>query len=195
MSLLQKLISRKVLLIIAIINAGGTAFGFYYYRYQLASSSPWLWIFIPDCPLYTLLFLIWFFLTATGRENYLFSLITATGLMKYGFWTVFVIALYCDYFLSYDFPLYASLFLLHIGMAMESVLILPRLETKKWHVLAALLWFLLNDYADYYLDAYPYIPTTFLDLIKNVTIASNFGCIAIALLLAKKLAYPRPRAY
>ncbi len=191
MNLWKKLASGKALLIIAIINAGGTAFGFYYYRYQLADSEPWLWIFIPDCPLYTLLFIVWYSVRLTGRKNHLFSLITATGLMKYGFWTIFVIALYRDYFLSYNFPLYASLFLLHIGMAVESILILPEAGTKKWQIFAVLLWFLLNDYADYYLNTYPYIPVSFLDLIRNITIVSTFGCTAAAVLLAKKLA----RAY
>lgn len=191
MKLWEKLASRIALSIIAIINAGGTAFGFYYYRNQLASSSPWLWIFIPDCPLYTLFFLIWYLLISIKRENHLFSLLTAAGLMKYGFWTIFVIALYRDYFLSYNYPLYATLFLLHIGMALESILILPGIETGKMKVLAVLLWFLLNDYADYYLNTYPHIPTSFLDLVKNITIASTLGCIAIAVFLAKKLAHLR----
>ncbi|MEM2933399.1 MAG: DUF1405 domain-containing protein [Methanocellales archaeon] len=191
MKLWEKLVSGKALSIIAIINAGGTAFGFYYYRHQLAGSSPWLWIFIPDCPLYTLFFLIWYLLTSIKRESHLFSLLTAAGLMKYGFWTTLVVALYRDYFLSYNYPLYATLFLLHIGMALESILILPSVETRKMQVLAVLLWFLLNDYADYYLNTYPYIPTSFLDLIKNITIASTFGSIAIAVLLAKKLAHLR----
>ncbi|MEM2990128.1 MAG: DUF1405 domain-containing protein, partial [Halobacteria archaeon] len=79
-----KLASEKGLSIIAAINAGGTIFGFYYYHDQLMNTWPLLWIFIPDCPLYTFFFLIWYFSKLTHRENHLFSLLTATGLMKYG---------------------------------------------------------------------------------------------------------------
>ncbi|QLQ05840.1 MAG: DUF1405 domain-containing protein [Anaerolineae bacterium] len=50
--------------------------------------SPWLWIFIPDCPLFALLFVIAFVALRRHPNWTWFYTITAIGLIKYGVWTV-----------------------------------------------------------------------------------------------------------
>ena len=47
--------NTSLLIAIIIINIAGSLVGLFYYWDQLVSASPFAWIFIPDCPLYTML--------------------------------------------------------------------------------------------------------------------------------------------
>lgn len=190
--LLKKLWTKKVLALIFIINILGTIFGYYYYQWQLANSELFLWIFIPDCPNATLLLLISILITFTdigeGIDNRVFNSITAAYLIKYGVWTVFTILFFSEFFLSPpNLQYYAILLIGHAGMALESILILPFSKIEFRKMVVFLLWFLINDFVDYWLGAHPYVPDNpyKIKILAIFTISMSFITVALVYL------YPR----
>ena len=159
---LRSIVENTPLLVaIILINVAGTLVGFYYYWDQLLAASPLLWIFIPDCPLYTALaaVILSVYIT-TKRSSDPINFIAAVGLAKYGTWTVAVVLGFSSFYFSIDGNLYAALVLLHVAMAAEFVLpVLLIRQLKKIFVATALAWFFLNDFADYYLGTHPPLPT------------------------------------
>ena len=152
--------NTPLLVAIIIINVAGTLIGFYYYWDQLVSSSPVYWIFIPDCPLYTMLAAaILAVYVSKRRSSDLVNFITAIGLAKYGTWTVFVILAFAGFYFSIDSSFYSLLVLLHVAMAVEFILpVMLIRQLKPRFIAVALMWFFANDYADYFLGTHPPIP-------------------------------------
>ncbi len=155
---------KKLLILIFLVNLIGTAFGYYYYQWQLQETSKYLWIFVPDCPNATLLLMIALLLNFTdinvkGRRT--FNFLTSAYLIKYGIWTVFTILFFTEYFLAPP-NMYYYLILMtgHAGMALESIIILPISKIhnkKKLKVSGVLIWLFINDLADYILGTRPYL--------------------------------------
>ena len=152
--------NTPLLVAIIIINVAGTLIGFYYYWDQLVSSSPVYWIFIPDCPLYTMLAAaILAVYVSKRRSSDLVNFITAIGLAKYGTWTVFVILAFAGFYFSIDSSFYSLLVLLHVAMAVEFILpVMLIRQLRPRFIAVALIWFFANDYADYFLGTHPPIP-------------------------------------
>ncbi|MFB6241800.1 MAG: DUF1405 domain-containing protein [Candidatus Nanosalina sp.] len=170
--------SRKVLFSAVLINLAGTAFGFYYYAEQLASTSLLMWIFIPDSPLSTLAAAAAFFLYIRGKQNYLIETFAFFGNLKYGVWTVFVLLYMQSGFLQYQpLPLYIFLIASHALMVLQAFVILDLSEIS-WKPLAAVLtWFLVNDAVDYTLGTHSTLP-------HSVGFSSPVAWVAVATTLA-----------
>jgi uncharacterized membrane protein YpjA len=144
--------SFSIILLIIAIDVLGMLYGYYYYHEQLSSSPLYLWLFIPDCPFYVMLFTIALLLAIFCIESKLFSYIAAVGMMKYGIWTLAALLLFGDYFFSSQLWLLSSiLFILHIGMSAEGPLLIPK-KLSKLHLIVTLLWFLIHDYFDYFYE-------------------------------------------
>ncbi len=140
------------------INILGTIFGFWYYKFQLASTPLAKLVFVPDCPIYTLLFACFLVLHLMGKKSAVLAVVTFIGLIKYGFWTVLVISLYCEYYVASNLFLYVLLFFLHIGMLAQAYII-PQISGFPGRALIiALIWFLANDVMDYFFGTAPYLP-------------------------------------
>ena len=159
------------------INIIGSLYGYYFYQEQL-SATPWyLWIFTPDCPFYTTMFSLVLVGLLVGYRSDLFNFIVAIGLIKYGIWTGVALSLYNQYFFSLSSDIWfasSTLFILHVGMALEGFSF-PFARVKGWHVAVALAWFLLNDILDYFGPAvHPYLPPVDLTLIMGYTFISTF---------------------
>lgn len=187
---LRSIVENTPLLIaIIIINIAGSLVGLFYYWDQLISASPFAWIFIPDCPLYTMLAAVVLAVYAsTKRSSDLINFITAVGLAKYGTWTVVVVLWFSAFYFSVDSSLYTVLVLLHIAMAAEFVLPLLLIRQLKTRFIAiALVWFLANDFADYFLGTHPPVPTSEISLIAIFTFLLTPLFIVIAYVAARFL--------
>jgi len=187
---LRSIVENTPLLIaIIIINIAGSLVGLFYYWDQLISASPFAWIFIPDCPLYTMLAAVVLAVYAsTKRSSDLINFITAVGLAKYGTWTVVVVLWFSAFYFSVDSSLYRVLVLLHIAMAAEFVLPLLLIRQLKPRFIAiALVWFLANDFADYFLGTHPPVPTSEISLIAIFTFLLTPLFIVIAYVAARFL--------
>ncbi|MGZ4863148.1 MAG: DUF1405 domain-containing protein [Halobacteriota archaeon] len=169
---LRSLVENTPLVVaIIVINIAGSVVGLFYYWDQLVSASPFAWVFIPDCPLYTMLVAVVLAVYAsTKRSSDLINFITAVGLAKYGTWTVFIVLGFSAFYFSIDSSLYTLLVLMHIAMAAEFILPLLLVRQLKFRVPAvALVWFLSNDFADYFLGTHPPVPTSEISQIAAFT--------------------------
>jgi Predicted membrane protein len=163
--------NTPLMIAIIVINIAGSVVGLFYYWDQLVSASPFAWIFIPDCPLYTLLVAVVLAVYAsTKRSSDLINFITAVGLAKYGTWTVIVVLGFSTFYFSVDSTLYTVLILMHVAMAAEFILPLLLIRQLKYRFTAiALVWFLANDFSDYFLGTHPPVPTSQISLIAAFT--------------------------
>ena len=161
--MMKFLLRREVLTALVGFNAIGTIWGFFWYKDQL-SQTPWyFWPLTPDCPLTSLCFLLFLWWVREGKRwragwKAAVSWIAVLGSLKYGIWTVLVIG---QYALSpgsrpdgQDWMLMAS----HIGLFAEGVLFRRQLPMMPAMYGAAMVWFLMNDYADWFLLVHPRLP-------------------------------------
>ncbi len=144
--------NRWLLFAILLINVAGSFFGLYYYWDQLAMTPWYLWLAVPDCPLYTFFMVIALALILIKKPSNTFNAITAVGLSMYGTWTVLVLLYFGEFFFS---PMYAmgswERLISHGGMALEGFLLLPYLTKTRpfaWAITA--LWFITLDAVDYF---------------------------------------------
>jgi uncharacterized membrane protein YpjA len=115
----------------------------------------WGWIFVPDCPLVTLMFaLAWIGILFDKKWTW-YNALTCFGLMKYALWTVTVWVLFWS--AGYPFT-FESVFMTinHIGMGLEGVMLASFLPGLRWRdVLIAGGWYFLADFMDYGLGFHP----------------------------------------
>jgi len=181
--------------IIFTTNLAGAAWGFvYFYGGQLAETPLYLWPFVPDCPLYALLFAVGMLVARTmgGTAADLFLFLTLAGSLKYGFWTLFVLTAFFQwYFAPQTAAMYAVLFVAHIGLFMEALLLLPGLfRVGGWFLPAVLGWLLLNDYSDYFLGTHPPLPHEALPFMLIVTVGTSLAFATASYIIAKEARGP-----
>ncbi|MDD5096517.1 MAG: DUF1405 domain-containing protein [Candidatus ainarchaeum sp.] len=138
--------------LVILANLIGAYFGFFiYYVNQLTITPVLLWIFVPDCPLAVLLMAAAFALVWAGKGGNFFPFLAAAYALKYGIWTVSVLLYFNQHFFA---PAVAGLYLVmlvtHIGMAVESLAFVGKIRVERWHFVAVLAWFLVNDLMDYW---------------------------------------------
>lgn len=146
--------------LIALVNLVGTAFGFWFYGFhpfsdpviawQFAGEPPLAWAFVPDSPVATGFIAVALGLWWLGRPSEYWNALAFFGCLKLGLWTPYVLAAFADGFLATTaVPMYAFLFVSHLGMAAEAFL-LHRISRFPWRAIAvALVWYGLNDVVDY----------------------------------------------
>lgn len=157
-NLQQKVLNTPLLYwLVILICLGGTLYGFYWYKYQLAQTPYIFWIFTPDCPEAVFFFLIWVGLRAAKWRNETFKVIAVTALIKFGIWTVSVIGLFwIDRHIYYweNVMLFAS----HVGMLVLGIVFAARLKITGRGFLITAGWMILSDFVDYYFKVYPWLP-------------------------------------
>lgn len=176
--------SRRWLWALLLVNLAGFLFGIWYYLPQLSGTSPLLWLFVIDCPLYVFLFAGICALKLKGKTipDWLYYL-TSVGLIKYGLWTGLVVFLYWETFFSFSPVLYTILTPLHVGMILEGLVLIPRMgEIQEGARMRKLLqplfvcgWFLLNDWLDYFLGTHPLVPPTHLGFLMWESFAATIS--------------------
>lgn len=139
-----------------IIDFFGSLYGYYWYRYQLAETPWYLWLFIPDSPLSTTLTGLALFLLLLGKDWPLLQLIAYLTIIKYGLWAVVLIS----HFGLSGGQVTAEMWMLwfsHWGMAAEGFIYLRHLKIKPWQWLVAAGWLFFNDWVDYGGGLHPYL--------------------------------------
>lgn len=154
---------RDILLLLAGFNAVGTIWGFFWYRDQLAQTAWPYWLLTPDCPLTSLCFLLFLWWVRSGERwrpgiEAAIAWIAVLGSLKYGVWTVLVLG---QYILSpgsqpdgQDWMLVVS----HLGLWAEGWVFRRQLPLLPSMYGTAMVWFLANDYADWFLGVHPRLP-------------------------------------
>jgi uncharacterized membrane protein YpjA len=137
-------------------NAVGVVWGgWVWYGPQLALSPLWAWPFIPDCPLAALWATIAFFGLRYGRRWGWFNAFAAFACIKYGVWTVaFWLRHWADAgFVPGYWPMEAMLFVAHIGLTCEGILLATRIGPLSLPKrLAVVAWYALSVCVDYFVQ-------------------------------------------
>jgi|SRR3989338_1913614 len=161
---------KKLFLLLCFLTCAAVLIGFGYYSDQILATPLLLIIFVPDCPLYVLLTLP---ILAKRIKNDTYSFLVSLGMFKYGLWTVFVLLFYSEYWQPSALWITIPFIIGHIGMALLGAALLPKKKVAASIALVVLLWFLLNDYADYFLGTRPPIPGRDISLVRDLTIAAS----------------------
>lgn len=146
--------SKPFLWIMLVINVLGTAYGYYWYGWQLEETKPIFLLFVPDSPTASLFFCVVLIAFLAGKNWPLMEALAAVTLFKYGIWAVVmnIMVMEVTGILS---PIAIMLILSHFGMAIEGLLYSPFYRIKTWHLIAVAIWTLHNDVIDYVFGQMP----------------------------------------
>ena len=174
------------MMVLAIINFIGSAYGYYWYRDQLADNPLYLWPVIADSPVSTTLFAVALLLTLWGWRLPALQAVAVTTCIKYGIWAVALISHYWFYYQQINL-LEVMLLLSHLGMVLQGLLFMRKLYVSLGALILGGFWLFLNDAMDYLLNLHPY-----LFMAEQLTFAT-FSAVVLSVGLTLALAIRRHR--
>lgn len=176
---------------LVLVNLAAGFFGaVLFYASQFAHTNVFLWPFVPDCPLAAFLVGV-SLLLAKQKKYYWICFIAVAAALKYGFWTVFVLSFYSDYYLPLNTLLpFAFLFFSHVALFLEAFLFSSRIGFKSWYIIPALFFLTLSDFSDYALATHPPMPESSLQLMFPLTILMSFAACLLAVAVVKSFKEP-----
>jgi uncharacterized membrane protein YpjA len=135
---------------VVLVNLLGTAFGVWYYRFQLSVEPVVVWPLVPDSPAATLFAALAFGGWWLGRRSETVAALAVLGCWKLGLWTPVMLVAFADEFLgATGVPLYLFLLTSHLAMVIQA-LVVHRVADFPPHAIAvAVGWYTLNDIVDY----------------------------------------------
>lgn len=137
--------------VVVAINLVGTAFGFWFYRFQFSIEPLVMWPFVPDSPTATLFIAASITAWKLGHRQAWLDALAFVGCLKLGVWTPFVLLVYFDGW-SYLHPaMFNFLFWSHLGMVVQGFVIHRYSDFRIGPVFVAVLWYGTNDIVDYFL--------------------------------------------
>jgi uncharacterized membrane protein YpjA len=134
---------------VVLVNLLGTAFGFWYYRFQFETTPLEMWAFVPDSPLATLFIAGSLAAWRLDLDADWLHLLAFFGCIKLGLWTPFV-QLFLQGPAGIPDWLYYFLIGSHLAMALEAMLIHRYAKFSVGAVAVATGWYLANDVVDYF---------------------------------------------
>lgn len=154
---MELLIDKRFLLLLFIVNVGGTIYGYIWYANQLSITPPLFLVFVPDSPTASLFFCFVLFAFIFLKKNIpLIEAFAAVTLFKYGIWAVVMIvagAIAGDTLNWQQYMLIVS----HLGMAIQGILYMPYYRIKPWHLIVVAVWTIHNDVIDYIYGMHPWV--------------------------------------
>ena len=137
--------------VIVPINLVGTAFGFWYYRFQFRALPTEMWLFIPDSPGATLLIALALGAWALGRSSDTLAALAFFGNVKLGLWTPYVLVVFWPEFLAVNGPaLYAFLLVSHLAMVVQAFVLHRITDFPLRAVAIATAWYTVDLLMDYF---------------------------------------------
>ncbi|MBA4536095.1 DUF1405 domain-containing protein [Bacillus aquiflavi] len=148
------LMNRAFLWLLLIVNILGTAYGYYWYKWQLADTPAIFIPFVPDSPTASLFFVFVIIAFLLGKNWPLFEALAIVTLFKYGIWAVVMNLLVFKVTGELDM---IALMLIgsHFAMAVQGLLYAPFYRIKTWHLVVTGIWTLHNDVIDYVFNMLP----------------------------------------
>jgi len=177
---------RNWLALFSLAGLAGFAYGIYFYLPQLSQTSPLQWIFVIDCPLYSLLMAVVFGLAFFGVKNNSLAFVASVGAFKYGVWTMFALLFYSNWFFSPANALVSAvLFAAHALLALGGLALLgrPRVSNAFFAVVFAL--FIVGDLLDYGFGLHTLLPSSELVWPAAVAFALTFFTVPFFGLLSR----------
>ncbi|WP_219836556.1 DUF1405 domain-containing protein [Paenibacillus sp. R14(2021)] len=189
------LTNRINLLLLFIVNATGTVYGYIWYgdqmKYTVAQHPFWRVIFVPDSPTASLFFtlsLLFLLFPVLAKPTPVYigvrAIIESLGVVtsiKYGVWAVTMILAGAAQGDSLQWEHY-MLIVSHLGMAVEALLFVRFMIVGRFAAFLALIWLLLNDTIDYTYFVYPWLPDVLEDDLSAIQ-SFTMGLSVVSLLL------------
>lgn len=142
-------VGLRLALPIAFVNLLGTAFGFWYYRFQLFDAPLAAWPLIPDSPLATLFIGLSLIAWRLDWDVEWLHVLAFFGCLKLGLWTPYV-QLFLNGPAGLASWLYVFLIVSHLAMAVEAFVIHRYASFPVGAILLATGWYAFNDLVDYF---------------------------------------------
>lgn len=149
---------RNWLALFSLAGLAGFAYGICFYLPQLQQTSWLYWLFVVDCPLYSLLMALVFGLAFFGVKNDLLAFFASVGAFKYGAWTMLVLVLYGNWFFSANAVVSLALFVAHALLALAGLVLLGRPRVSNAFFAVVFAWFFAGDLLDYGFGLHPLLP-------------------------------------
>ncbi len=147
---LEELGLRYAWLIVA-VNLAGTAFGFWFYAGQFATTPTVMWPWVPDSPLATLFIALAIAAWKLGREQPWLTALAFYGNIVLGLWTPYTLLVFREAYLAGTDPLmYQFLFWSHLAMVVQALVLYRITDFPVWAVGVALAWYTSNLIVDYF---------------------------------------------
>jgi uncharacterized membrane protein YpjA len=157
----ENLALNLVWLIVA-VNLLGTAFGFYYYGFQLARTPVEMWLFVPDSPMATLFIALALASWKLGRPQQWLIALAFVGNIVLGGWTVWVHLAFYEQFGYLSEPMRQFLIWSHAAMVLQAF-VLHRIGTFDPRAVGvATLWYAVDTTVDYFVPVRGELHHTFL---------------------------------
>ncbi|WP_010301067.1 DUF1405 domain-containing protein [Kurthia senegalensis] len=182
------LFAKWFLIILLMINIGGSIYGYIWYSWQLEQTAWYYWPFVPDSPNATLFFSIaiigWLF----KRHFRLFEALAFVTNIKYGLWAVCMNGL-AIYQLGGDVdPSAYMLIASHFLMALQAVLYVSKYDFNWFHICITAVIAVHNEMMDYVFDQMPIYSmlNEFKPQIGYFTFWLSIMCIALAIYVYRR---------
>lgn len=160
--LLQILTHPMVLASAIILNLIWGIFGVLSYFPQTDRVSFLLWLFIPDCPLYSLMFAIFLIDRERIKSHQTYMWILTFGLIKFALAAPVIFFLKPNHYhaipiFGITLPNIYPFDYFHLIMLFQGLLVAAFFLEKSWHHFSiAFLWLLLNDFIDFVFLTFPF---------------------------------------
>lgn len=148
------LMYRPFLILLFLVNLGGTIYGYIWYGWQLKITEPKFLLFVPDSPTASLFFTLVLGLWIFGKRNRLIEALAFVTLIKYGLWAVVMnlLTLWETGSIGWiGWMLIGS----HFAMALQAVLYIEHYRFGWFSVVITAIWTLHNDVIDYVFGQMP----------------------------------------
>ncbi len=181
------LLSKKALYFLFIANLIGALYGFiFYYGTKFALTPLHLWLFLPDCPLFSLFFALSILLIILKKENSQLFFFTLVGALEFGLWTVFVLLFYNNYYFNSENSfMYLVLLIAHLFLFLEAFLLIKKIKFNLTLLILPFVFLVLNVFSDYFLGTHPPLPLNQLNFMLYFTLISSVIFILISFILTK----------
>ncbi|WP_299233929.1 DUF1405 domain-containing protein [Natronomonas sp.] len=135
---------------IVAINLLGTAFGFYYYGWQLSATPVEMWVFVPDSPVATLFIALALASWKLGRPQQWLIALAFFGNVVLGGWTVWVHLAFYEQFGYLGEPMRQFLIWSHAAMVLQAFVLHRIGSFRPGAVGVATLWYGVDTVVDYF---------------------------------------------
>ena len=159
--------------------------GWLWYGPQLAAAPAWAWPFIPDCPEAALWATIAFLGLRYQRRWGWFNAFAAFASIKYGLWTLAFWSRHWSQlgFVADYWPLEVMLFVAHIGLTCEGLLLATRIGTLSLPARLSIIgWYALSIFVDYGLGHHPpltaVVPVTYVFWVA-IALTTTIGALLL----------------
>ena len=165
---------------IVLVNLAGTAFGFYYYGFQLARTPTVMWPFVPDSPVATLFIAAALAAWKLGHGREWLTALAFLGNVILGGWTVWVHLAFWPEFGYLHPAMRQFLIWSHAAMVLQAFVLHRIAEFSPLGVGAATAWYALDTTVDYFIPVRGDLHHTFLPVAREEPLFLGADALGVA---------------